>query len=155
VFDVDIASGLKTTVQLIGHATRDANVEVRLDIAEPLPAVEGDRRALNQVFLNLLKNATEVLAGKGGEVEVSARARDGEVVVEIRDDGPGIAPEELLRVFEPFYTTKVAGRGTGLGLSISRRIVDEHGGEIEVSSETGHGATFRVTLPCREECSAA
>jgi signal transduction histidine kinase len=70
-------------------------------------------------------------------------------LVQIRDDGPGIAADLLPKLFEPFYSTKQAGRGTGLGLSISRRVVAEHGGTIEVSSVPGEGATFVVTIPLR------
>ncbi|MBW2363360.1 MAG: response regulator, partial [Deltaproteobacteria bacterium] len=155
VADVDIARGLRTTVQLIGHAARDANVEVRVDIAEPLPAVAGDARALNQVFLNLFKNATAALEGQGGRLDVTAAVRGDRILVEFRDDGPGIAEGDLARVFEPFFTTKEAGRGTGLGLSISRRIVDEHGGDLELVSEEGVGSTFRVTLPYEGDSVAA
>jgi signal transduction histidine kinase len=105
---------------------------VRVDLPPDLPRVEGEARALNQVFLNLLKNAAESLA-----------------VVEIRDDGPGIAPEVLERVFEPFSTTKGTERGSGLGLSICRRIVSQHEGSIELESEPGRGTIARVRLPKR------
>jgi signal transduction histidine kinase len=77
----------------------------------------------------------------------SARSEGDSVLVQIRDDGPGIAADLLPKLFEPFYSTKAAGRGTGLGLSISRRVVADHGGTIEVSSEPGEGTTFVVTLP--------
>jgi signal transduction histidine kinase len=82
-------------------------------------------------------------------VQVSARTQGGSIVVEIRDDGPGIEPEIQARLFEPFFTTKPAGRGTGLGLSISRRIVHEHGGRIDLESAPGQGTCVRVTLPVR------
>lgn len=153
--EIDIARGLKTTIQLIGHAARDANVQLRLDIADPLPRAEGDPRAINQVFLNLLKNATEVLERRGGHIDVSAKAVGGKILVEIRDDGPGVASEAMSQIFEPFFTTKEAGRGAGLGLSISRRIVDEHNGDLELISAGDEGAIFRVTLPCQEEPNAA
>lgn len=102
---------------------------------------------LNQVFLNLLKNAAEALEGRGGIVTVSAVVDGAWVVVRVRDDGPGVAPELHTKLFEPFYSTKEAGRGTGLGLSISRRIVNDHGGSIEVESAPGQGTTFSVRLP--------
>jgi two-component system NtrC family sensor kinase len=104
---------------------------------------------LNQVFLNLLKNAAEALEGRGGTVWVSARREGDAVRVLVRDDGPGIAREALGRIFEPFHTTKAPGRGSGLGLSISRRIVADHGGTLEVESSPGAGATFSVRLPLR------
>ncbi|HZO08479.1 MAG TPA: ATP-binding protein, partial [Myxococcota bacterium] len=144
---VDLRRGLASTAQLLGYSLRQARVELRLDLAPDLPSVEGDARALNQVFLNLLKNAVEALEGRGGTIWVSGR-REGEGVrVEVRDDGPGIAPEALARVFEPFHTTKSAGRGTGLGLAISRRIASEHGGSLEAGSAAEGGAAFVLRLP--------
>ena len=89
--------------------------------------------------------------GRGGSISVSARYEEGSVVVQIQDNGPGIARELLPRVFEPFYSTKEAGRGTGLGLSISRRIIAEHNGSIDVRSIDGEGATFIIRLPVQGE----
>ncbi len=122
---------------------------MRVDLPPDLPRVEGEARALNQVFLNLLKNAAESLAGKSGCIDLTARPEGDAVVVEIRDDGPGIAPEVLERVFEPFSTTKGTERGSGLGLSICRRIVSQHEGSIELESEPGRGTIARVRLPKR------
>ena len=146
---VDLARGLRTTAQLVGHALRAAGVELEMAVPEALPFVEGDARALNQVFLNLLKNAAEALHGRGGTVHVSARSEGDSVLVQVRDDGPGIPADLLPKLFAPFFSTKEAGRGTGLGLSISRRVVTDHGGTIEVSSQPGEGTTFVVTLPVR------
>ena len=147
---VNLRRGLESTLQLVRHALREARVELRVEIADDLPVLTGDARALNQVFLNLLKNAAEVLEGRGGVVTLSAVADGAGVVVRVSDDGPGIAPELHAKLFAPFYSTKEAGRGTGLGLSISRRIVIDHGGSIEVESAPGHGTTFTVRLPVGE-----
>jgi signal transduction histidine kinase len=154
---VDLRRGLASTIQLVRPALRQSRIriELRLDLDPELPPVEGDPRALNQVFLNLLKNAAEALEGRGGNVWVSARREGDAVRVEVRDDGPGIDPAELLLVFEPFHTTKPAGRGTGLGLAISRRIVSEHGGTLEVESSPGAGARFTVRLPLQGGAGAA
>ena len=151
--DVDLARGLRTTVKLVNQAFRDARVELHTEIPERLPPVTGDSRALNQVFLNLFKNAAEALEGRGGSVWLETGQEAGEIFVRVRDDGPGIAAEHLPRVFEPFYTTKEAGRGTGLGLSISHRIVADHGGAIDLDSEPGRGATFTVRIPLWEDTS--
>jgi signal transduction histidine kinase len=147
--DVDLARGLGSTLQLVSHKLAEANVDATLVVPEPLPAVEGDARALNQVFLNLIKNAAEAFEGGRGAIQVRAVQEGSSILVEIRDDGPGIAPELRGRVFEPFFSTKEAGQGSGLGLSISRRIVEEHGGSIELESEEGSGSCFRIRLPCR------
>jgi signal transduction histidine kinase len=145
--EVDIRKGLESTFQLMRHAMREAGVELRAELAEGLPLIAGNARALNQVFLNLLKNGTQALEGRGGTVSVGLRQEGPSLVVEVRDDGPGIAPELQERLFEPFFSTKAAGRGAGLGLSISSRIVTEHGGSMELDSCEGVGTAFRVRLP--------
>ena len=145
--EVNLQRGLESTLQLVRHALREARVEVRVEIEEDLPLLTGDARAINQVFLNLLKNAAEALEGRGGIVTVSAGVDGAWVVVRVRDDGPGVAPELHEKLFEPFYSTKEAGRGTGLGLSISRRILNDHGGSIELESGPGQGTTFSIRLP--------
>ena len=116
------------------------------DIPEGIPRVVADARALNQVFLNLLKNAVEALEGSGGTVRVRMRRGEGRVTIEVEDDGPGIDPALRDRLFEPFVTSKPAGRGTGLGLPISRRIVQEFGGSLDLCSAAERGSCFRVTL---------
>jgi signal transduction histidine kinase len=152
---VDLVRSLRTTAQLVSHSLREGGVELCLDVPDRLPQVMGDPRALNQVFLNLLKNAADALVGRGGSVDVQARREEGMVRIRVRDDGPGIAPEVLPRIFEPFFSTKGAGKGTGLGLSISRRILAEHGGSIEVTSRATDGTTVCVSLPVAEEGHAA
>jgi signal transduction histidine kinase len=139
----------------MAYAMREVGARVETVLPEGVPHVAGDARALNQVFLNLLKNATEALEGTGGIVRVRLGQEGSWVVIEIRDDGPGIPPEIRERLFEPFFSTKGAGRGTGLGLSICRRIVSEHGGSIRVDSSSEAGTTFMVRLPVRGEDLAA
>jgi signal transduction histidine kinase len=145
--EVDVARGLRSTLQLIRHVFVGAGITLEEDIAPDLRLTEGDARALNQVFLNLLKNSAEAFEGRRGSTRVSARTEGSEILVEIRDDGPGIPAEVQARLFEPFFTTKPAGRGTGLGLSISQRIVTEHGGRIQLESVPGRGTCVRVWLP--------
>ncbi len=119
-------------------------VELSREVALALPVVKVDPDQILQVLHNLLRNAFEAV-GRQGRVRVAAR-RDGEdLVVEVADSGPGIAPEVRPHLFEPYFTTKEAG--TGLGLAISERIVREHGGRIEVESEPGKGTTFSVCIP--------
>lgn len=114
----------------------------------PSPAVGLTPEKLKQVALNLVMNARDS-AGAGGEVRVSLRpaAAGGGAVLEVSDNGPGIRPEDMGRIFEPFFSTKPDGKGTGLGLHIVKTIVDEAGGEITVESLPGKGAAFRVMLP--------
>jgi signal transduction histidine kinase len=118
---------------------------VELDCAA-LPALECEPQRLKQLFLNLLVNAGQAV-GDGGRIRVSGVVQDAGVELVFRDDGCGIAPEYLDRIFDPFFTTKPVGVGTGLGLAIAFRIVEEHGGRIDVSSQPGAGTEFRVWLP--------
>jgi signal transduction histidine kinase len=151
---VDLERCLRSTVQLLGHSLQRAGVRVDVQIEGNLPRVHGDAGALNQVFLNLLKNAGEALETRGGRIGVDARCEGRTVLVEIRDDGPGVAAEVRARLFDPFVSTKDAGRGTGLGLSISHRIVTEHGGTLELRSGPGEGAVFLIRLPAEERDAA-
>jgi len=147
----DARRGLESTVQLVRHEAQQAGVNLETDIPEGIPRVVADARALNQVFLNLLKNAVEALEGSGGTVRVRMRRGEGCVTIDVEDDGPGIDPALRDRLFEPFVTSKPAGRGTGLGLPISRRIVQEFGGSLELCSAQAHGSCFRVTLRAEDE----
>jgi signal transduction histidine kinase len=122
---------------------RGTEVQVACD---GLPSLECEPQRLKQLFLNLLVNAGQAVA-EGGHIRVSGELRDGGVQLSFRDDGNGIAPDHLERIFDPFFTTKPVGVGTGLGLAIAFRIVEEHAGRIEVSSQLGAGTEFRVWLP--------
>jgi two-component system, NtrC family, sensor kinase len=114
------------------------------------PTVLGDWARLTQVFLNLLVNAAHAVAAlesRLGAITIRVRIVGESAVTDIEDNGVGIRPEMVARLFEPFFSTKPAGQGSGLGLSISREIVAAHGGTIEVTSQPGRGSRFRVTLP--------
>jgi signal transduction histidine kinase/ligand-binding sensor domain-containing protein len=121
--------------------------------------VLGDEGRLGQVILQLLSNAAQAITAgqpERNEIRVTTRlAADGRAVLEVKDTGHGIAPEILPRIFEPFFTTKEAGEGTGLGLSICHATIEEMRGEIQVESEPGQGATFRILLPPVQETQAA
>ena len=144
--EVDLNRLIRETLLLLEHQFQQAGIRVELELEEGLGRVQGDPGKLQQVFLNLFLNARDAMEG-GGVLQVRSSSDGGQIVVEVRDTGPGIAPEHLHRIFDPFFTTKPPRRGTGLGLSISYGIVREHGGEIEVESRPGEGARFRVTFP--------
>ena len=114
---------------------------------EPGPiGIEADAAQLAVAFRALCQNALDAL-GSGGHIEVHLHRRDSRVDIDVRDDGPGIKPEELRHIFDPFYSARQAGRGLGLGLSKAWRIVTNHGGRIDAASEAGKGTTFTVMLP--------
>ncbi len=146
VDSVDLHPGIDSTLTLLGHELRQG-IEVQRDYG-PLPIIECYPDRLNQVFMNLLINAVQAIES-AGTITVRTRALGDEVCVEISDTGAGIAREHLARIFDPGFTTKGVGVGTGLGLSIVHQIVEEHAGRIEVESELGAGASFRVYLPVR------
>ncbi len=118
-----------------------------------LPPVECMPSQIGQVFMNLLVNAAQAIEQKG-VITVRTGSSGNEVWVEVADTGKGIAPEHLGRIFDPFFTTKPVGKGTGLGLSLSYGIIQKHHGRIEVASEPGKGARFRVWLPLQQAAAA-
>lgn len=150
----DLHNGLDAILNMVRHEVKH-KAEIILKYGR-IPKIECHPVQLNQVFMNLIVNAAQSIAdGCPGRVVVRTGADDTQVWVEISDNGCGITPENRALIFNPFFTTKPAGRGIGLGLSISHDIVRKHGGSIEVSSEVGRGSTFRVVLPLRQAAPAA
>jgi len=145
---VDLHDGIESTLTILQHPLRD--VTVTRDFDRSLPQIWVHGNTLNQVWTNIIDNAAAATSGTG-TITIRTR-RDGErAVVEIQDDGPGIAEEDLHRIFEPFFTTKPQGQGTGLGLDTVWRIVtEEHGGTIDVESRPGR-TVFRVGLPLNQQ----
>lgn len=139
---------LNTTVEhavmLARQQVLSKPIRIELRKSPELPEVEHDSDQIHQVLLNLLLNAVQAMEG-AGTVHVEIGSRDDSASVAVRDTGRGIPARELSNIFRPFYTTK--GNGTGLGLSLARRIVEEHHGRVEVSSEVGVGSEFIVLLP--------
>jgi len=139
--------GLRSTVELIAPSYSDHGISIELTAPAHLPSMRGSAAALNQVIMNLIKNGADALSATGGVVRVDAFEADGEVVVTVRDDGPGIDDNDLSKIFEPFFTTKPAGEGTGLGLSMSRKIAHDHGGFLRAIESKSGGAHFELRLP--------
>jgi signal transduction histidine kinase len=144
---LSVPETVASAMTLVGNELSLAGVEPQLDLAGDLPEVLGDPRRLQQVFLNLFLNSIQAMPA-GGTLEVRASLGKGAFVqVDVTDTGEGIAPDDLDKVFLPFFTTKEPGKGTGLGLSVSYGIINEHHGRTEVKSEPGKGTTFSVFLP--------
>ncbi len=146
--EVDIHDGLESTLTMLGHQLKNVTLVRQYDRSVPRITAFGSE--LNQVWTNLIVNAIDAVEGRG-KICVGTRDDDGQLVVEIADDGPGIPPDVQAHLFEPFYTTKPVGAGTGLGLVISNRIIaDRHGGEIEFESRPGE-TRFTVRLPVKRQ----
>jgi len=141
---VDPAELLRELAALMEPEARAAGVTLRLALPARLPAVTADPDHVKQVLLNLVVNALQAMR-EGGTLTLDARAERERVTLGVADTGPGIPPEILPRVFDPYFTTKPGG--LGLGLTIARRIAEAHGGALEVSSVAGQGTRFALSLP--------
>ncbi len=158
VEDIALADVIRDAIAMAeSHASLKGEVEVKVDVPEALRPIQGDPHQLRQIFTNLLTNAFEAMGGIG-VVEISAVAVDGDedagpaehvagptIQITVSDNGPGIPPEVMERIFSPFFTTKP--QGSGLGLAIVRKIVDAHDGSIDLETAPGRGTVIRVTLP--------
>lgn len=143
----DLLMPIKETVALVQGMAESSAVKVFEEYPVTPVMVYMDHDEIKQVFINIAQNALQAMPS-GGEFRVRlSTVRDHQAVVEFGDTGVGIAPENLDKIFEPFFSTKENGDGTGLGLSISYRIIQNHGGKIEAASQVGQGTVFRVTLP--------
>jgi len=151
--DVSINSVIEELIMLSEQRAKFSNVTIQADLQENLPTVRVSQSELQQVFLNLINNALDAMEKTGGNLEISTRKEENNIIVgdhiliEVADDGPGIAAANLAKVFDPFFTTKPVGKGTGLGLSICYGIIKKMGGDIEVRSIIDEGATFTVKVP--------
>jgi len=158
-------NSLMEAASLVRHAFSLDKVTIATDLDERMPIIFGDPEKLKQVWINLLTNARDALAGPGGTILVRSRlfSERQQVTAWFADTGPGISPENQHRIFDPFFTTKPVGQGTGLGLSVSFGIIKDHGGTIDVQSPaptgiwgpdnpgTGYGTVIRVDLPLDHE----
>ncbi len=143
---VDLNRVIQETLSLLEHQLQKAGINVRADLDPELSSIHGNPGKLQQVFLNLFLNARDAME-TGGTLEIRTSADESGAGVDVSDTGHGIAPENLLRIYDPFFTTKSARKGTGLGLSVTYGIVHEHGGAIEVLSRPGGGTCFHLEFP--------
>jgi two-component system, NtrC family, sensor kinase len=144
VTSFDLNEGLNSTLVLARHLLKSVKVDKRLG---DIPPVVCSPSQVNQVFLNLVTNAVQAMENGEGTITLTTRSEDGGVALEVADTGKGITEEVLPKIFDPFFSTKEAGKGTGLGLSVSYKIVQQHGGRIDVESTPGVGSRFTVWFP--------
>jgi signal transduction histidine kinase len=142
---VDLQAGINSTLVMLSHRLNSKKIEVKKDFDEKLPQVRGIVTEMNQLWTNLIDNAIDAM-NTGGQLELITR-REGEfAVIKVIDNGTGIAPEIISKIFDPFFTTKEIGKGTGMGLDIANRIVMNHTGTIKVQSKPGY-TQFTINFP--------
>jgi signal transduction histidine kinase len=147
LLEVDVHEGLENTLVIMQHKLKKG-VTIKREYAPDLPRIEAYASELNQVWTNIIDNSVDAMNGKG-EIKIKTYEADGNVIVEIEDNGPGIPPAIQSRIFEPFFTTKAPGHGTGLGLHISHDIIaNRHHGQLTVESNPGK-TKFKAVLPVR------
>jgi signal transduction histidine kinase len=147
--EININAALRSTMQILHHELTRRNIKIQADL-QNLPPLACEAGKISQVLYNVLLNAAQACAAEG-IICVQTRCEDSAIVIEIRDNGIGIAPEQQRHLFEPFFTTRPVGEGVGLGLATSYAIVRDHGGTIAVESRLGEGSTFRIRLPLKPE----
>ena len=154
---VAVSKLIEDVLEIVAYQLRTSNVEVVTRLATDLPLVLADGHQVQQVMLNLINNARQAIEAHqaGGRITIITEGNGSFIRIHIQDNGPGISPENIKRIFDPFFTTKEVGKGTGLGLSLCYGLIKEHGGDITVTSEPGHGATFTIALPATEGTRAA
>ncbi len=143
---LNVTAELNRALNTVFPAGMYPAIQIRTDYAGNLPPLLMQRKHFSEIVVNILQNAREALA-KGGAIEISAEAHDETVYIMISDNGPGIPPEKIQRIFEPYFSTK--SQGTGLGLAIVRHNTEIYAGRVRVESELGHGARFILELPTR------
>jgi len=143
---------IEDVLDIVAYQLRTSNVAVECRLAADLPLVLADGHQVQQVVLNLINNARQAIEAHqaGGRITITTERNSQIIRISIQDNGPGIPPENIQRIFDPFFTTKEVGKGTGLGLSLCYGLIKEHGGNITVASQPGHGATFTIELPATE-----
>lgn len=147
VKNVNLNELIEDVVALSEQRAKYTGVKINLHLSDDIPTVNVSPSEIQQVMLNLINNALDAMEKTGGVIDITSRVNGSFVVVDVADNGPGIAKANLTRIFDPFYTTKPVGKGTGLGLSICYGIIKKMGGDITVNSAKGVGATFHVHIP--------
>jgi len=144
---IDLNESIRNALNLLSHELLIHPVKIEFDEGEGFPRIVASKENMQSVWINIIMNAIEAIGENEGFINVSTKYDDGEFIINIRDNGPGIPENQVGKIFEPFFTTKSPLKGTGLGLSVVHRIIKSHGGRIMVESEVGRGTQFTIILP--------
>ena len=151
--EVDLNECIADSIDIIGHQLEIKNIRVDKELKTDIPKLWGNRRELEQIFLNLLINSSHAIGEKGGIIKVETWMESNSVIAKVADTGCGISEENIDKIFDPFFTTKEVGEGTGLGLAIIYEIIEKHGGKIEVKSKVNAGTEFILSFPFNKSAS--
>jgi signal transduction histidine kinase len=149
-YDVSIKNEISEVMALVGHELQLEKIDVNINISPDLPYIACDRKQLEQVLFNIVRNAGQAI-GEKGVININAKAEDDKIRIDIEDTGCGIPKDKLTEIFNPFYTTKEPGKGTGLGLFIVRQLIERNKGKISVDSEVGQGTKVTLEFPVSEK----
>ena len=141
--DINIKDEIDEVLALVGYELKLDKIDIAKEVNEGIPFITGDKKQLQEVFFNLIRNAAQAISERG-RITVRAKEEYGKIIIEIEDTGHGIPQGKINQIFNPFYTTKEPGKGTGLGLFIVRQVVERNGGKISVKSVVGKGTTFTL-----------
>ena len=151
--NINVKDEIDEVLALVGYELKLDKIDIVKDIEKNLPLLTGDKKQLQEVFFNLVRNAAQAIKEKG-RITIKAREADGKISIEIEDTGHGIPENKLEQIFNPFYTTKEPGKGTGLGLFIVRQVVERNRGKISVKSKVNEGTTFMLEFPIKVKSKA-
>jgi signal transduction histidine kinase len=143
---VNLNATMRDTLSLLDYSIKASNLAIELELDDQVPPTMADEKQISQVFLNIVNNAFQAMKEKGGTLTIRSKREGDDILFTIADTGCGIPKEHLLKIFDPFFSTKGSG-GTGLGLSVSHGLIRAHEGEISVKSKEGKGTTFTIRLP--------
>jgi signal transduction histidine kinase len=152
--EVFVEKEAEEVLGLIGHDLRLNNIEFSKNFSPNFPPIFADRRQIQEVLFNIIRNAAQAMDKKDGKITLSGTSADGSAVITISDNGSGIPANKIGQIFNPFFTTKEPGKGTGLGLFIVRQVVERNKGTITVDSQEGKGTTFTLRFPLAQPVKA-
>lgn len=145
--EVSVEKEAREVLDLIGHDLKLNNIDIQMDFAPGFPPILADRKQIEEVLFNIIRNAAQAMDKSSGKIAVSGFEKNGSAIIQIADNGSGIPADKLDQIFHPFYTTKAPGKGTGLGLFIVKQVVERNKGVITVESQVDVGTTFTLNFP--------
>ena len=148
--EISVEKEADEVLALIGHDLQLNNIEFSKNFASDFPLIFADRRQIQEVLFNIIRNAAQAMDKKSGKIDLMGTKANGSAIIKISDNGSGIPADKMGQIFNPFFTTKEPGKGTGLGLFIVRQVVERNKGSIAVDSKEGMGTTFTLTFPTSE-----